>query len=239
VLSVGSHGVDQLIVQRYLSARNLRDAQRALLWSGPIVGLQFAFFLLLGLGLSYFYALHPPDQPFADSDHVFADYVISRLPAGLVGVVLGAVFAAAMSTLSSSLNASAAALVNDFVLPATGRKPGDPFTLRAARWATLLFAALQVGVGISGLGGGAVVGSVLAIASITTGVILGLFLLALPRRPDPRASLIGLVVGLATVVIVVFLLPRWQIDIGWPWRGVLSGSATFLAGALARRLSAL
>ena len=237
VLSIGSHGVDQLIVQRYLSARNLGDAQRALLWSGPIVALQFAFFLLVGLALSYFYAAHPPEQAFEKSDQVFADYVVRYLPTGLVGIVLGAVFAAAMSTLSSSLSASSSALVNDFLLPATGRQPNDPFAFRAARWATVLFALLQIGVGISGLGGGPVVNNVLAIASITTGVILGLFLLALPERPDPRASLVGLVCGLVSVACVVFLLPALDIALAWPWRGVVTGGVTFVAGALARSLS--
>src|SRR5262245_21389475 len=190
VLSIGSHGVDQIIVQRYLSARSMRDAQRALVWSGPVVLLQFAFFLLLGLCLAQFYAAHAPPQPFRQSDAVFSDFIVHHLPRGLVGVVLGAVFSAAMSTLSSALAASAAALTNDFLLPLTGRTPGDPWALRAARAATLLFALLQALVGLSGLGGGdAVVNQALGIATVTTGVILGVFLLALQPGNDPRSAL--------------------------------------------------
>jgi SSS family solute:Na+ symporter len=238
VLSIGSHGVDQLIVQRYLSARSLRDARRALLWSGPVVLLQFAVFLAIGLGLSAFFAEAPPPAPFTASDRVFGHFLVHHLPTGLVGVVLGAVFAAAMSTLSSSLSASASALVNDFLLPLTGRAADSTWALRAAKAATLLFAALQAAVGVSGLGGGnAVVLQVLAIATVTTGVILGLFVLALLRRRSPIASLVGLVGGLAAIAAVVFVLPANGIALAWPWHGLASCAATVAAGALALPLT--
>ena len=234
VLSIGSHGVDQLIVQRYLCARSRRDAQKALLWSGPVVLVQFAVFLLLGLALSAFYTQHPPAEPFAKSDRVFADFIVHQLPKGMVGIVLGAVFAAAMSSLSSSLSASASALVNDFVLPRTGHRPDEPFALRAAKVATVVFAGLQVLVGISGLGGGSVIGQVLAIQSLTFGVILGLFLLALGSDRRPNASLVGLCSGLTATAAVVFVLPSLGVAIAWPWFSLISCTATVAAGRLAR-----
>lgn len=236
VLSLGSHGVDQIIVQRYLSARSQREARRALLWSGPVVLAQFLLFLLLGLLLSYYYAAHPPEQPFEKGDRVFADFIVRCLPVGMVGVVLGAVFSAAMSTLSSSLSASASALVHDFVLPALGRSADSPFALKAARWATLLFAALQSIVGVSGLGGtDAVVNLVLAIATLTTGVILGLFVLAL-RQAGPRASEIGLCVGLASALFVQFGLPFLEWKLAWPWHGLVTSASTVVGGLAARRI---
>jgi Na+/proline symporter len=233
VLSIGSHGVDQMIVQRFLSARSQRDAQKALLWSGPLVLLQFALFLAIGLGLSAFYRAHPPAQPFAKGDHVFADFIVHQLPHGLVGLVLGAVFSAAMSTLSSSLSASAGALVNDFLLPATGQRADSPFALRAAKLATLLFCGLQVGVGVVDYGGGPVVGKVLAIATVTTGVILGLFALALLPKRSPTSSLFGLCAGIAAIVVVVFVLPAKDIKLAWPWHGLVSSGVTLLVGVLA------
>lgn len=231
VLSVGSHGVDQLLVQRYLAARSQRDAARALLLSGPVVLLQFAFFLILGIALSAFYAANPPAVPFTKSDDVFADFIVHHLPIGVVGVVLGAVFSAAMSTLSSSLNASASALVNDFVLPLTGARSDQPFALRAAKLSTVVFGLLQIGVGVSGLGGGdAVVNRVLAIASFTTGVILGVFVLALLPGKNPTAALVGLVFGLVASGVVVFFGPALGLRLGWPWFGLVSSGSTFLAG---------
>ncbi|MCA8964578.1 MAG: sodium:solute symporter [Planctomycetes bacterium] len=234
VLSIGSHGVDQLIVQRYLSARSQRDAQKALLWSGPIVLVQFAFFLLLGLGLAAFYAANPPATPFAKGDRVFADFIVHHLPKGLIGIVLGAVFSAAMSTLSSSLSASASALVNDFVLPLSGHRNDSPFALRAARGATVLFALLQMAVGVSGLGGrDNVVNQVLGIATITTGIILGLFVLALRARRSASASLCGLLGGLSATAVVVFVLPELQVSLAWPWHGLVSCGSTVLVGSVA------
>jgi len=232
VLSIGSHGVDQIIVQRYLAARSLADARRALLWSGPIVLAQFALFLLIGLGLHAFHAAHPTAAPtFTKGDQVFADFIVRELPRGLVGIVLGAVFAAAMSTLSSSLSASASALVNDFLLPLTGRTTDDRYTLRAARGATMLFAGLQIAVGTSRLGGSdAIVNQVLTVANVTTGVILGLFLLALPARRSARASMVGLLTGLAATITAVFALSG---QLAWPWFGVVTCGATLLGGCVA------
>ncbi len=234
VLSLGSHGVDQMIVQRYLSARSLGDARKALWWSGPLVLAQFALFLAIGLALSAFYTANPPAAPFATGDRVFADFIVHHLPVGVVGVVLGALFSAAMSTLSSSLSASASALVNDFVLPLTGRTADSAFALRAAKGATLLFAGLQIAVGIVDFGGDSpVVAKVLAIATVTTGVILGLFVLALLPRRSPTASLIGLVGGLAAITVVAFVLPAQQIALAWPWHGLASCTATVACGAAA------
>ncbi|MCR9243805.1 MAG: sodium:solute symporter [bacterium] len=233
VLSIGSHGVDQLIVQRYLSARSLGEAQRALSWSGPVVLVQFALFLVLGLGLAVFYAGREFDTP----DAVFADFIVQHLPVGLIGIVLGSVFSAAMSTLSSSLAASASALVNDFVLPITKHAADSPFALRASRIATVIFAALQMAVGMSDIDRKSpIVGQVLGIATITTGVILGLFVLAMARRRSPAASLIGLVAGIATTIIVIFVLPEYDTRISWPWYGVASCGVTALVGTLAARI---
>lgn len=237
VLSIGSHGTDQIIVQRYLSARSLGDAQRALLWSGPIVMLQFLLFLLIGLGLSSFFRAHPPATPFERSDRVFAWFIVHELPPGVVGIVLGAVFSAAMSTLSSSLSASAGALVNDFVLPASGRAVSSPFALRTARVATLLFALLQIGVALSGVGSAeAIVNQVLAIANVTTGIILGLFALALSPHRSNRASLGGLLAGIVATVVVLFVLPHYDWKLAWPWYGLVTCASTFLTGSCLRSL---
>ena len=159
-----------------------------------------------------------------------------------IGVVLGAVFSAAMSTLSSSLSASASALVNDFVLPRTQHAPDSPFALRCAKLATIVFASLQILVGISGLGGDSVVNQVLAIQNPMIGVILGLFVLALGKRPSARASLVGLLGGLIATACLVFVLPMIEVDdgvplkIAWPWYGLITCTATIATGRVAKLL---
>ena len=99
-ITLGSHGVDQMMVQRYLCARKLRDAQRALWVGGFVIVAQFALFLLIGVGLYCFYQLTAPDLVFERADRVFARFILDEMPIGILGLLLGAIFAAAMSTLS-------------------------------------------------------------------------------------------------------------------------------------------
>jgi solute:Na+ symporter, SSS family len=129
-LSIGTHGTDQMFVQRLLSARNQREAARALITSGVVVLLQFALFLMIGVGLAAFFAQYPPSPPIAKGDTAYARYIVEQMPVGLAGLALAAVFAAAMSTLSSSLNSSAAALISDFGFAPQAsprRQSGDTF----------------------------------------------------------------------------------------------------------------
>ena len=126
-LSLGTHGTDQMMVQRYLAARSQRDAAKALVLSGLVVFVQFVLFLGIGVGLACFFAQFPPRVPIASGDKAFALFIVGQMPAGLVGLTLAAVFAAVMSTLASSLNSSAAVAINDFGPPRT-----SPATVPAA-----------------------------------------------------------------------------------------------------------
>jgi SSS family transporter len=228
-LTLATHGADQLMVQRYLSARSRGQAAVALVASGVVVFLQFGLFLLLGLALWAWFAVHPATRPIAGSDEVFSRFIVQRLVAipGAVGTILGGIFAVSMSTLSSSLNASAAALVNDFLKPTVGRAWDDARTLRATKLATLLFALVQ---GVCGLVGGvfskSVVDSVLQIAGFTTGVTLGLFFLArVAPRATGGAALVGASVGLAALLFVSRCTP-----LAWPWYSCVGAGVTCLVG---------
>ncbi|MEE2888532.1 MAG: sodium:solute symporter, partial [Planctomycetota bacterium] len=232
VFAIGTHGVDQMMVQRYLCARNQRDASLALGLSGPVVLLQFGFFLLIGTALYAFYAQHPPGAAFGpkDGDKVFASFIVDHLPVGVLGIVLGAVFSAAMSTLSSSLNSTATALVNDVYMPPERRDVDDAARLRAVRLCTVLFGLAQIGVGICGRYlDESVIGSVLGIQSFTTGIILGVFFLGIfTRRVDQRAALLGLLAGLLVMTSIKFGTP-----LAWPWFALFGSTATFVFGILA------
>jgi len=231
-LTLGSHGVDQLMVQRYLCARGQRAAGRALIASGFVVLAQFALFLLIGIGLRAFFDAHPPAVPFDRADRVFARFIVEQMPVGLLGLLLGAVLSAAMSTLSSSLNSSATAALNDLYKP---RHPeASPQRLLAvSRGLTLLFAVLQVGVGIAGQWlAESVVAAVLAIAGFTTGILLGVFLLGmLSDRVDERAALIGLSGGLVAMTAIQLGTP-----LAWPWYALVGSALTAGLGLLASRV---
>jgi Na+/proline symporter len=249
-ITLATHGTDQMMVQRYLAAGSLRKAGRALAASGFVICAQFAVFLLLGVGLACFYDVFPPDTPFEKNDEVFASFIVNHLPVGLVGITLAAVFAAAMSTLSSSLNSSATAAVNDFYLPRFERDPSVGHVLRVSRGLTVVFGAIQIGVAIAGDAlelERSVIDNVLAIASFTSGAVLGVFFLGvLTRHVSQKSALVGLVSGLTVLTLVAFGPPLLaKLDLGepwhaiaafrlaWPWYAVVGSLTTFLVGLAA------
>jgi len=184
-------------------------------------------FLLIGVGLWAFYTLAPPAEAFARDDRVFARFILDQLPTGLVGLLLGAIFAAAMSTLSSSLNSCASVAANDLLFPLARRRLSESSKLRATRWLTAAFGALQIAVGIGGRRlDTSVVSAVLGIAAFTTGIVLGVFFLGIfTRRVGQRAALAGLVVGLAGMSWVYFAT-----SLAWPWFALAGSALTFAAG---------
>jgi solute:Na+ symporter, SSS family len=228
-LTFGTHGVDQMMVQRYLCARSRADAARALIASGALVFVQFALFLLIGVGLFVFYRAFPPAVAFDRPDRVFVRFIVEQLPPGVVGLVAGAVFAAAMSTLSSSLNSSATAVVTDFYRP-LARSASPERLLRVTKGFTLFFGLVQVLVALGGpLLGRTVVESVLAVAGFTTGITLGVFFLGIfTTRVGQKAALVGLVSGLATITAVAF-----GTHLAWPWYTLVGSLATFGFGLAA------
>ncbi|MDZ7772369.1 MAG: sodium:solute symporter [Balneolaceae bacterium] len=250
VFSVASHGTDQLIVQRLLTTRNVRDGQRALVWSGVVVALQFALFLGIGLLLYAFYGGASAEaMGLATTDEIFARFIVEELPAGLTGLIVAALVAAAMSSLSSSLNSLASATTLDFYKPYFGRGNSQAEDLRVSRlitvvWAFILtasaffFAVLQLQEGERP----AVVELGLGIASYTYGGLLGAFLLGrLSRRPDSRDALTGFFVGLTALLFMVegpihSLLPGDPLAIAWPLYTLAGSAIVVAAGLLSARL---
>jgi SSS family transporter len=232
-LTAATHGTDQLMVQRYLSARSQRDAARALGVSGFIVLAQFALFLLIGVALAAFFTLTGDRGTLAASggDRLFATFIVDHLPTGLAGLVLASVFAAAMSTLSSSLNSSATALVTDLYLPLR-RAPLSPRgQLRAGRWATAGFGLVQTGIALAVGAVGtteSTVANVLKIAGFASGPVLGVYLLArfAPRVEQP-AALTGFVLGVAVLSGVAL-----GTELYWPWYAAVGAVSTLVAGRI-------
>lgn len=245
VLSMASHGADQLMVQRYLCARSLRHARVALVLSGFVVFAQFVLFLGLGVGL---YLLARAGQfPEAEGrrpDEVFGLFIVTKLPSGVVGVLVAAVLAAAMSTLSSSLNSSANAFVTDFYRPLRPGRPEREY-VRLSRGMTAAWGVLQMTVAYLAfvLGGGqSVVKQVLAVAGFTTGLLLGLFVLGSLRRPvSSWAALVGMLAGFVAVVLVWLpsVLPADTFGsmtppvLAWPWYAPIGAGTTILYGLIA------
>jgi len=229
-LSFGTHGTDQMMVQRYLAARDRWDATRALLVSGFVVLIQFAVFLLLGVGLACFFAEFPPEVAFEKGDEALAAFIVDQMPIGLTGLTLAAVFAAAMSTLSSSLNSSATAAVNDFG-PLFGTAEMSPERrVNTCKLLTIVFGLIQVAVAVAAQWySRSVVNDALAIAGFVAGILLGVFSLGvLTKWVRQWSALAGMLGGTAVVSYVKF-----GTDVAWPWLTVVGSVSTVAFGLLA------
>ena len=237
-LSIGTHGTDQMFVQRLLSAKNRQQAAWALNVSGFVVFAQFALFLAIGIGLSAFFSHFPPPEPIDKGDEAYAAYIVDHMPTGLAGLALAAVFAAAMSTLSSSLNSSAAAFVNDFLQHSgqTAALGADRNQLRTVRILTVVFGLLQALLAFAAsFISRSVVMDALAIAGLIAGPLLGVFSLGMmTERISQRAALCGMATGLGVLGVI-----KLQTAVAWPWYAVIGGATTFVTGWLVSQFELL
>lgn len=242
VLTIGTHGTDHSMVQRYLSARSQRDAGLAILASGFVVFAQFAMFLFIGIALACFYNEH--SGPELKKDQVFAHFIVNHYPrgTGLVGLMLAAVLA---SNLSSSLSASAASVMNDLYLPWRKEPLESGYLLGLTRGLTIAFGVLQTAIGIWAERlyaiDATVVNSALTIAGFVFGLLLGVFALGVfTRRAGQASALVGMAAGLALLLFLQFGLPALTatesrpagVRVAFPWLAVIGGGTTFLVGCL-------
>jgi SSS family transporter len=229
-LTMSTHGTDQYLVQRYLCTDRPRKAVIALLTSGGIVLVQFIGFLFIGVLLFAFY--HPFTDPayataqsaafpFSGGDRVFPDFITKYMPTGLSGLVVAAIFAAAMS---SSLNSIAATAVNDLYKPFRPNRE-DKHYLKVSHVLTLIWGVVQILVALAVRNQpGSALGMALSIASLINGPILGVFLVGtFLRRVSQPPALIGMLVSIASMLYVFFAT-----KIAWTWYVFLGSLITFV-----------
>ncbi len=234
-LSMASHGVDQLVIQRVLTTKSLQGSRRALIGSGLIVILQFALFMIVGLLLyGHYHGASISDLGLSRSDEIFPFFIIRALPPGVSGLIIAGLMAAALSTLAGSMSSMASSTVLDLYRPMAGERFTEARGLRASRLATGIAALLLVAAAVFFMNTSqAVVELALSIASFTYGGLLGTFLLGVFfRRPTQEDALAGFVAGIFVMVTVISL----QLA-AWTWYTLIGVCATLLIGNLTSLLS--
>ncbi len=213
-LVTASHGTEQLLVQRLLSARDERDGRRALFVSWAVVFFQFALFLFIGVLLFVFYRNAGRPAP-AIPERIYPEFIWNHLPVGIAGLVIAAILAAAMSNLSAALNALASTTIMDFVRQLRPRHL-ESYYLALARWATIAWGFILIAIGLAARHWGRVLEAGLSIASVLYGALLGVFLLGvLTRRPGEWAAITGMCAGfLATFSLRSYVAYTWYVLIG-------------------------
>jgi SSS family transporter len=243
LLSAASHGTDHLIVQRLLGSRSLAAARRALIGSGIVVILQFTLFLLVGSAI-WAANLAPAGTP---ADQLFPRFVIDQLPAGLAGLVVAGILAAAMGTHSSAINSLASSVTHDLYAGWTGHR--DPVHLLkvgrlfSAAWGLVLVGGALFFFSYTSQGDTPVVVLALSIASVTYGGLLGTYILAgrWPRaRGRDAVGATALTIAVMLVVVfarrlsghqaLAFLAPIGRL--AWPWYVPLGTVLTLCTGVV-------
>ncbi len=212
-LTMASHGTDQLLVQRLLTCRTAKESKKALVLSGVIVLFQFALFLTIGVMLFAYYKFFPLATKLESNDQIFPSFIVERLPHGISGLVIAAIFAAAMSNLSGSLNSLASSTVLDFYKPLLNPKASDEYLLRLSRWLTAAWGIVLIAIAMFARRWGSVFTVGLTIASLVYGPMLGAFLLGVLTR---RANQRGVIAGM-TLSLLVMLLIRFKTPVAWTW----------------------
>ena len=212
--TVAFYGTDQVLVQRYLSSRSLQDAQKSLYLNALYIGPVILLFNVIGILLYLFLKDHRAEFPATlSSDQVFPYYLVRFLPIGLPGLMVAAIYAAAMSTLSSVLNSLATVTVNDFYKRWRPLETEQHYVRLGRRWTTgwgilAIFTALLTGKLDNSIALACYKG-----ASLFMGAMLGTFLLGmLSRRATATAAFIGCLVGVSTAFLAGFATP---VDMFW------------------------
>jgi len=258
--TMATHGTDQDMVQRMLTAENPQKSRLSLILSGfadiPIV----LAFLVVGLLLWVYYQVnHDPLLPTVTNE-IFAHYIVHAMPVGIRGLIIAGVFATMMGSTSAALNALATSFIRDFYQPYINPAASERQAVRSARIATVVFGSLMIGVA-----------TVVAYAALKTnvtiiplaigilgygyGAILGVFLLGVltQHRGNDIANIFGMLLGIAAVLILAKIqiplyddpatgtafklsfggfMPGWWPAISWPYFVLIGCSVTFAVSIL-------
>ncbi len=227
-LSFASHGTDHLIVQRVLACKTVRHARMAMVSSGVLIIFQFALFMVWGLFLGVLFN----QMPFERSDAIIPHFIAGYVPAGLKGLMLAGILAAAMSTLSSSINALSSSTVLD-ILEVTRKKWPESQKVRLSRLITLFWAFMMIGISVLLHDTRSPLVEVgLSIASVTYGGILGIFIIGrFSSSFRAYAVVAGVFAGIVANILVILLTPVF-----WLWYTMIGCAVSWIVSGAVNRI---
>ncbi|MEZ9594123.1 sodium/solute symporter [Shewanella sp. 10N.261.52.F9] len=208
--NLSSYTADQAVVQRYMVTKNPKEASRSI-WANAIIAAPAALlFFCIGTGLYVFYQTHPEKlDPTIQIDQIFPTFIATELPVGLAGLIVAGIFAAAQSTVSTSMNSIATTLVTDFIRPFNLVKTEQGY-MRAARWLTFIMGVLGTLAGLIFIDPEirSLMEAYFKVIGMFMGALGGLFVLgALTKKANSVGALVGILAGVATMI------SAWQL--GW------------------------
>jgi len=244
---------DQMSVQRYMTATDLREAKRSLWLKLALTVPVVALFYFSGVVLYAFYRQYGDplaSHAISKADQILPYFVVTELPSGVPGVMIAAIYAATMSTTSSGINALTTATIVDFCQRVFGLQASEKRLLRFAQVITLFYGVLVVLLAFIVERLGSLLEASIMILGLVGGPLLGVFLLGmLTRRTNTRGALIGWGLGIGVMLVVGLgktigpALPEWiggavisAAKISFLWYGLLGAVVTIALGYLASLL---
>lgn len=239
-ITMATMGTDQDMVQRMLAARDSKTGSKAVIISGVLDMPIVLIFLSCGMLVFVYFTKHgitPPEKAI----EIIPTFIVHYLPAGLRGLLVAALLATAMGSLSTALNALATTATRDWYRDVFRPQASERELLRAVRWLTVAFAALLIIVGSFAAWYSVTDPSIrilpiaLGIFGYTYGSLLGVFLLGMltKRRGNDVGNVTAMFCGFAAVISLE-LLSRYGVipPIAFPWRVTIGTLVTFFVGVL-------
>jgi len=243
-INLQNFGIDQTYIQRYMTAKTSREAKKSVLVGALTYIPLSALFIFIGTELFAYYTVRPELLPDAlkaadMSDKVFPYFIVTGLPRGIVGLVISAIFAAAMSTVSSSINSASTLILTDFYKRYSRAALTEKKSMRILRISTICWGLLGTGMALAMMGVSSALDAWWKLAGIFSGGMLGLFLLGyFSRKAGNMAAAVGAALGILVILWMTFS-PRWDSPFASPFHSflipVMGTLAIFLAGILLSR----
>ncbi|HET8736594.1 MAG TPA: sodium:solute symporter [Pricia sp.] len=204
-INLQNYGIDQNYVQRYMASKTEKEAKKSALIGGMLYVPISALFLFIGTALFAYYdsvATLPLDlQDVTKSDRVFPHFIVNVLPVGLSGLLVASIFAAGMSTVSTSFNSSATVFLTDYYNKYFKKTASDKEGLRVLYISSAIISILGIGIAIAMINVKSALDAWWKLASIFSGGMLGLFLLAvISKRKNVVGALAGVIAGLLVIL---------------------------------------
>ncbi|MCA9218193.1 MAG: sodium/solute symporter [Planctomycetales bacterium] len=204
-------GADQMAIQRYLATKDVKAARRTLAVSLSTDFVVIIFLGLMGLALLAFFSARPDrladgHTVYANADKLFPRFVVVGLPLGMSGLVIAGLLSAAMSSLSSGVNSSAAVISEDFVRRFAKRQTDDASRIRLVRWTSVCVGMVVVLLS-SQIGNvrGNMLEVVYKVGNLFTAPLFYLFFMAIfVGRANAAGTWVGSIAGIVTAVSIAF-----------------------------------
>lgn len=208
-INLQNYGIDQNYVQRYMASKSDKAAQRSALIGGLLYVPISALFLFIGTALFAYYdsaATLPLDlQDINKSDRVFPYFIVNVLPAGISGLLVASIFAAGMSTISTSFNSSATVFLTDYYNKFFKKTASDKERMKVLYISSAIISVIGIGIAIAMINVKSALDAWWKLASIFSGGMLGLFLLGMfSKQKNVIGAVIGVILGLLVILWLSF-----------------------------------